>query len=191
MSFALYCLMLLFSKTKEKETNFLGCSFENIDIKVKVHLTLSEISMTILSSLKFVTSKKRQGTTPVVQRRNKLCNKILEQIQLAQSQKNGLPYAPTRLKTFVNRETGERKTVEMPKRLRQWWHVSENGKINLICKYGSKQIQFDSKGKNAIEVANGDELLAALESLRLAIEQGELDAQIEATSGALRAAFLK
>jgi hypothetical protein len=147
--------------------------------------------MSILSTFKLVTSKKKQGTTPAVQRRNKLSGKIAEQIQLAQAQKDGRTYAPTRLKTYVNKETGERQTVEAVKRVREWWHISENGKINLVCKYGSKQIQFDTKGKNAIEVANGDELLSALESLKQAVEQGELDAQIEATSGALRAGFQK
>ena len=147
--------------------------------------------MSILSTFKLVTSKKKQGTTPAVQRRNKLSGKIAEQIQLAQAQKNGRTYAPTRLKTYVNKETGERQTVETVKRVREWWHISESGKINLVCKYGSKQIQFDTKGKNAIEVANGDELLSALESLKQAVEQGELDAQIEATSGALRAGFQK
>lgn len=147
--------------------------------------------MSILSNLKLVASKKRQGVSPVMQRRNKLGNVIVEQIQLAQAQRDGITYAPTRLKTYVNRETGERRTIESAKRVRQWWHVNDSGKINLICKYGSKQIQFDSKGKNAIEVANGEELLTALESLKLAVEQGELDQQIEATSGALRAGFLK
>ncbi len=147
--------------------------------------------MNILSNLKLVASKKRQGVSPVIQRRNKLSNKIYEQIQLAQAQKDGITFAPTRLKTYVNKETGERKTIESIKKVRQWWHISDSGKINLVCKYGSKQIQFDSKGKNAIEVTNGDELLSALESLKLAVEQGELDQQIEATSGALRAGFLK
>ena len=147
--------------------------------------------MSILSNLKFVVSKKKQGISPVIQRRNKLSNKIFEQIQLAQAQKDGSTYAPTRLKTYVNKQTGERRVVESAKKVRQWWHICESGKINLCCKYGSKQIQFDAKGKNAIEVSNGDELLKALESLKLAVEQGELDTQIEATSGALRAGFLK
>lgn len=147
--------------------------------------------MSILSNLKLVVSKKKQGNSPVIQRRNKLSNKINDQIQLAQAQKEGRTYAPTRLKTFVNKLTGERSTVESVKKVREWWHVSDNGKINLFLKYGSKQIQLDSKGKNAIEVSNGEELLSALETLKLAVEQGELDAQIEATSGALRAAFLK
>ena len=147
--------------------------------------------MSFLSNLKLVTSKKKQGISPVVHRRTKLSNKIFEQIQLAQAQKEGRTYAPTRFKTYVNKQTGERKAIESAKKVRQWWHVSDNGKINLFCKYGSKQIQFDSKGKNAIEVSNSDELVAALESLKLAVEQGELDQQIEATSGALRAGFLK
>ena len=147
--------------------------------------------MSVIAKLRLVASKKKQGISPVIQRRNKLSNKIFEQIQLAQAQKDGLTYAPTRLKTYVNKQTGERKAIESVRKIRQWWHISENGKINLFCKYGSKQIQFDAKGKNAIEVSNGDELLSALESLKLAVEQGELDQQIETTSGALRAGFLK
>jgi hypothetical protein len=127
-----------------------------------------------------------------MQRRSKLSDKIYEQIQLAQAQKEGRTFAPTRLRTVLNKVTGERRTVETVKRIREWWHVSENGKINLVCKYGSKKITFDAKGsKNAIEVASSEELMAALESLKLAVEQGELDTQIEVTSGALRAGFLK
>ena len=147
--------------------------------------------MSILSNLKFVVSKKKQGISPVIQRRSKLSNKIAEQIQLAQAQKDGRTYAPSRLKTYVNKQTGERKTVETLKRVREWWHTSESGKINLICKYGSKQIQFDAKGRNAIEVSNSEELMSALESLKLAIEQGEMDTQIEAASAAVRARFTK
>ena len=88
-------------------------------------------------------------------------------------------------------DTGERKIIESVKKVRECWHINDSVKINQICKYGSKQIQFDAKGKNAIEVSNGDELLTALESLKLTVEQGELDQQIEATSDALRAGFLK
>ena len=68
--------------------------------------------MSILSTLKFVASKKKQGISPLIQRRNKLSSKIFEQIQLAQAQKDGRTYAPTRLKTYVNKQTGERKAIE-------------------------------------------------------------------------------
>ncbi len=48
-----------------------------------------------------------------------------------------------------------------------------------------------SKGKNAIELGSGDELIAALHALKTAALAGELDVQIEAASGALRAGFVK
>ena len=146
--------------------------------------------MSILSNLKIVTSKKSKGIPPLIQRRNKLSNKLYEQIQLAQAQKEGRTYAPVRLKIVIDKETGERRTVERFKRVREWWHLSEAGKINIVVKYGSKQIEL-AKGKNAVEVSNGDELLKALEALKSAVEAGELDSQIEAASGALRAGFVK
>ena len=48
-----------------------------------------------------------------------------------------------------------------------------------------------AKGKNAVELASGDELITALQTLKTAALVGELDAQIEAISGALRAEFKK
>ena len=38
----------------------------------------------------------------------------------------------------------------------------------------------------AVEVASPDDLVSTLEAVRRAVEAGELDAQIEAASGALR-----
>ncbi len=148
--------------------------------------------MSILANLKLVSSKRKAGISPVIQRRNKLSNKIFEQIQLIQAQKEGRIYAPTRLKSVKNSETGERRTIESPKKVREWWHLSDNGKIHIVLKYGSKQITLDPKGtKNAIEVSSKDEMLAVFESLKQAVEAGALDTQIEEASGALRAGFLK
>jgi hypothetical protein len=48
-----------------------------------------------------------------------------------------------------------------------------------------------AKGKNSIEVANGDELLAVLDTVKKCVEAGELDAQIDAASNAVRARFVK
>jgi hypothetical protein len=148
--------------------------------------------MSMLSNLKLVVSKREKGTNPIVQRRMKLSNKIYEQIQLAEAKKQGGTYAPIRLKNVINKTTGERHTIESPKRIREWWFINSSGKINLQIKYGTKPISLDAKGtKNAIEITSGDELIDALKTLKLAVEQGELDQQIEATSGALRAGFLK
>ena len=40
-----------------------------------------------------------------------------------------------------------------------------------------------------MEVNSADELIKALEIIKVAVEAGELDAQIEAASGAVRAGF--
>jgi hypothetical protein len=148
--------------------------------------------MSMLANLKLVTSKREQGTNPVLHRRTKLSVKLGDQILLAEAKRDGRTYAPTRLKTAINRVTGERATFESQKLIREWWYINGAGKINLVVKYGSKPISFDAKGtKNAIEVNSGDELIAALTTIKAAVDAGELDQQIESASSALRARFLK
>ena len=80
--------------------------------------------------------------------------------------------------------------MEAVKRVKEWFWISDSGKINLSVRYGSKTLEL-AKGKNAIELASGDELIAVLLKLKEAVLAGELDAQIEAASGALRAGFGK
>ena len=146
--------------------------------------------MSMLSSLKLVSAIRSVGMTPVQQRRNKLNDKLYEQIQLAAAQADGRTYAPTKLKTLVNAETGERKTVEATKRIKQWWWVSANGKIALSVRYGAKTIEL-AKGKNAIEVDSIDAVLSTLQVIKQAVEAGELDNAIEAVSGAVKSNFKK
>ena len=146
--------------------------------------------MSTLASLKLVASKKAKQATPVVLRRNKLAAKLNEQIELAQAQKEGRPYAPKRFKTLVNSETGERTTVEATKRVKEWYWINDAGKINLSVRYGAKVLEL-AKGKNAIELGSGEELMSTLVALKTAVLAGELDAQIESASGALRAGFQK
>jgi len=146
--------------------------------------------MSALNSLKLVEGRKNARVSPVVQRRYKLVNKLHEQLELCEARKAGQAYAPKRLKTVKNPATGESTTVETVKRVKEWFWTNEAGKINLAVKYGSQVLTF-AKGKNAIEVANADDLIAALKTLKDAVLAGELDAQIEAASGALKAGFIK
>ena len=146
--------------------------------------------MSTLNSLKLVASKKNRSLSPVAHRRNKLAAKIHEQIELCEAQRSGGVYAPRRLRTVIDRHTGERKTIEAVKRVKEWFWISDSGKINLAVRYGSKVLEL-AKGKNAIELASGDELIAALQALKTAALAGELDAAIEAASGALTAGFNK
>ena len=99
-------------------------------------------------------------------------------------------YAPTRRRTVKDPETGLRKSIEVPKRVKPWWFVSETGKVCLSVKYGSKVLEL-AKGKSAIEVANPDELIKTLETIKAATDSGELDTQISSAAGSLRDGFLK
>ena len=145
--------------------------------------------MATLASLKLVAAKKPTNQPPVVQRRHKLSNKVHEQIQLARAQSKGENYSPTKQKTVTNAE-GERVSISVPKRIKPWWFVAENGKCCIAIRYGAKLIEL-AKGKTAIEVASPDALIEALEAVNAAVLAGELDTQIEAVSGQLRSGFLR
>ena len=141
--------------------------------------------MTSLNSLKLVAAKK-PVRSPALSRRNKLCTKLVEQVNLAKALITGETYAPTRIKTTSD-ANGNRVQVTRPKRIKAWW-FSDAGKTYLQIKYGSKVLQLSPKA-NSIEVANNEALVAALETVKSLIMAGELDAQIEAASGQIRSGF--
>lgn len=145
--------------------------------------------MSTLNGLKLVNAKKPTAIPPILQRRNKLSTKVWEQIQLAKAHKEGGTFTVKRFRTVKDID-GSRKSVELEKRVRQWWFVSADGKVCLNVRYGAKLIEL-AKGKTAVEVASGEELIKTLEIIKSAVEAGELDTQIEQASGAVRAGFGK
>ena len=147
--------------------------------------------MSTLNTLKLIASKKHLSVSPVVHRRNKLANKIHEQVLLCEAQKQGEKYSPKKLKTYTNKQTGERMTVEFGKRIREWFWINDAGKINLAIKYGAKTLPLNKKGANAIELSTGDELINTLKSIKVAVLNGELDDAITEVSEATRSAFKK
>jgi len=147
--------------------------------------------MSTLNTLKLVASKKHATVSPVVHRRNKLVSKLHEQIEMCEAKKAGQNYAPKKLKTFTNKQTGERMTTEVTKRVKEWFWINDAGKINLAIKYGAKTLSLNKKGANAIELATGDELINTLKSIKVAVLNGELDDAITEVSNATKAAFGK
>ena len=81
--------------------------------------------MSTLNSLKMVNSKKPTVIPPVLHRRNKLANKVWEQIQLAKANKDGGTFTVKKFKT-VKAMDGARKTIEHEKRIRQWWFIAND-----------------------------------------------------------------
>jgi hypothetical protein len=146
--------------------------------------------MTVFSKLKLVASKKDRNVSPVVARRNKLVGKIDEQLLFATAQRDGQIYAPKSLKILTDKVTGERKRVEISKRIKEWYWTNSTGKILLSVRYGNRTLEL-AKGKNAIELNTGDELLATLATLKDAVLAGELDDAINQASEKLKAGFFK
>lgn len=146
--------------------------------------------MSALSNLK-LTNAKRPMAMPVVQiRRNKLLKKMHEQIQLAEAQQAGNTYTAKRLKNVRDTETGLTKTVEVNKRVRAWWWIGDDGKLCLNVKYGANTVEL-SKGKYSIALASVSDIVPVLNTLKEAVEAGELDSQIEAVAGVVKSGFGK
>ena len=146
--------------------------------------------MSTLISLKLSAAKKPAHLSAVVIRRNKLIAKLWEQIQLAKSQMEGTAFTVKKFRSIKDTETGLRKSVEVNKRIREWWFRNDAGKVCVSIRYGTQVIEL-AKGKHSIEVENAQALIKALETVKQAVEAGELDTQIESAGNHLRSGFRK
>ena len=148
------------------------------------------MSTSIINSLKLTAARKSRALPDVVKRRNKLLQKLAEQRDLAAALQKGQHYAPKRLRSLRDADTGARVVKEVAVRIKPWFWTGEKGECLLAINYGSKQIELQ-KGKTAIDVGDAANLVAVLETVIAAVKSGELDVQIEAASSKLRDGFRK
>lgn len=160
----------------------------------RLNLTLKyikEIEMsTLIASLKLVNAKRQSHAVPIEFRRLKLIRKIDEQILLCQAVQNGTAFVTKRQRKVTDEVTGDVRTITVERSVRPMWFTSSNGKKVLQLRYGSKVIEL-TKGKNAIEVNDDQSLLEVLQTVRVAVEGGELDVQIGTASDLIKSAFKK
>ena len=125
--------------------------------------------MSIFETLKFVTFKPLRTNDIVSVRRRKLIAKIDEQIQFSLGKTDTV-------KGFKNvtDAQGNKKKVEVSKRVKPLWSASVDGKIHLTIRYGSKPLEFGN-GLNAIELSSEEEVPEVLRRVREAVESGQLD----------------
>ena len=145
--------------------------------------------MTSMSTLKLTAAQKPTQMSAVQQRRNKLAKRLWEQMELAKAQQAGTQYTATKFRTITDSESGLRKQVETNKRLKAWWFVSDNGKLSLSVRYGTKVLEL-AKGKHAVEVGAEKDLVGVLDVIKTAVLAGELDAAIENAANKLRDGFV-
>ena len=146
--------------------------------------------MSALASLKLVAAKRPTKVSEVILRRNKVIKRLAEQIEIAKLKQGQIGLAPTKLRTVTDVVTGEKRTTEVKKRVREWFFASDAGKLCVSMRYGNRNVEF-ARGKTAVEIASADELIPTLITLRDAVQSGELDAQLEATAAQVKTAFKK
>jgi hypothetical protein len=144
-----------------------------------------------LANLKLVNAKRQNTVDPTQFRRSKLNEKLKIQIEMAKALSRGEPFTVKRMKKVTDEISGETSLIEVAKRTRTWWFTNtETKKVAVQLFYGNKLIDL-AKGKNAVEVSNGDELIAVLLKLQEAVLDGSLDAQIEVAADSVKARFAK
>lgn len=146
--------------------------------------------MSTLNVLKLTAAQKPTSLPQVQQRRNKLVKRIWEQIELAKAEQSGSTFAPVKLRSYTDKETGVRKQVETNKRVKAWWFTADNGKLALSVRFGPKVLEL-AKDKYAVEVEDEGEIVNTLEILKRAVLNGELDAAIENAAKKLRDGFAR
>jgi hypothetical protein len=100
----------------------------------------------------------------------------------------GTTFAPVKFRSVVEHDTGIRRQVEVPKRIKSWVFTTETGKTAIAVRYGARVLEL-AKGKFAVEVPSPAQLIPTLELIKTAIDTGELDEQLEATAGSVKAGF--
>ena len=144
--------------------------------------------MSGLSTLKFTNNKRQQGNSPQYARRQKLCSKLDEQIQLAKAQQSGTEFSPIKIRTVKDEATGESRKVEVPKKLKPWWWTDDKGKLCITVRYGARTLEI-VEGMNAIETDSIADVITSLQVIRSAVDSGELDKRIEAVTNKVKAGF--
>lgn len=138
--------------------------------------------MSHLQSLKVVTSKRPARLSPIQHRRNKLIDKLHEQLECAKARIDGRDLVLTRQRNVKNSETGQRFQMEQQYRVKPWWFTDDAGKTIFEVRYGSRVIEV-AKGKTGIEVDSLSDLPGVIELMKKAVDAGELDAGITALAG--------
>lgn len=131
--------------------------------------------MSSLKTLTFVPAPLRTPHHPTHFRRERLLQRLQEQVQLLKDP----AFAPV-VKRWKKGEDGVKRPVEHLRRIKPWWKADEKGFVVLIVRHGFKALEFE-KGKGAIAVGTLEKLEGVLETLIAATRAGELDGLLELT----------
>ena len=146
--------------------------------------------MSIVSNLKVVAAKRPQQQPMIVQRRNKLIDRLHDQLELARAESEGGEYLKSRRRHVKNPITVEYAEAVVSRKPRAWYWTDDHGKVYISLRYGTRILEL-AKGKSAIEVGEMKQLVPSIEALKQAVAAGELDAQIDAAGAEVGLKFAK
>ncbi len=146
--------------------------------------------MSIVSNLKVVAAKRPQQQPMIVQRRNKLINRLHDQLELARAEAEGREYLKARCRHVKNPATGENAEAIGSRKPRAWYWTANDGKVYINLRYDTRILEL-AKGKSAIEVGEMKQLVPTIEALKQAVAASELDVQIDAAGAEVSKRFLK
>ena len=140
--------------------------------------------MSVLKNLNFVAVPKRTND-PIIIRRNKLISQLEQQRALAED-----PNFVVSTQRWRKQEDGSKRLVERQKRVKRWWREDAARNVILLIKYGSRIVECE-KGRAAIAVGDKSNLVATLDAVIAAANEGELDAQLETVVRAVKKSKIK
>ena len=134
--------------------------------------------MSLLSSLNLVQSNATEMRTRGINTmRQKLIDRLGDQIALAQASESGKGYQRIKFRRVRNEASDEVTETPVRTRVRPWWLEDKDGTIIVWIKYGNQTLEL-AKGKTAIRVKDRQELVKTFETVREAVRAGEFDTHI-------------
>jgi|GEM_PF-1259704 len=147
--------------------------------------------MSILSTLNIVKSDASDfRTRGINSMRQKLIDRIGDQIALVESLDQEKPFQRVRYRRVRDLETDEITETPVKTRVRPWFIEDKDGTILVWIKYGNQTLQL-SKDKSAIRVKDHSELISTLDKVRTAVRDGEFDSLIKGAVEGFRKRFGK
>jgi hypothetical protein len=164
---------------------------EAIGLSSLINTHRRKVMSQALASLKLINAKRESTVDPIQFRRSKLNDKLKIQIEMAKALSRGEQFTVKRMKKVTDEVSGQTSLIEVAKRTKTWWFTNnDTKKVAVQLFYGNKVVDL-AKGKNAVEVSNGDELIAVLLKLQEAVLDGSLDGQIAVAADSVKSRFAK
>ncbi|MBA5608276.1 hypothetical protein H3H36_23280 [Duganella sp. FT3S] len=137
------------------------------------------MSKSILAALKLIQKPEAKSSDPIIERRNRLLERLEEQKALALCFIEGKPFVgPDKQKKVVNKATGETTTETVQKRVKAWFTGNADNLL-LEVRYGNVPMEL-SPGKTVIEIGKVAKLVPTIETVIEAVKAGEVDELLKA-----------